>query len=281
VRRPILLYKSYIEVCLRIRVETTPPPFHEPTAVPRLPTAPPTASISRIGGEAPRLTHQTLASAAADALRQLILRGELRAGEPLRQDTLATRLGVSRIPVREALLQLEAEGLVTFYPRRGAIVSTLSLSEFSELCEMRALLEPALLLKALPHLTPAILGQAEEILDTYDAALRRHDVARWGELNWRFHATLYAPASRPRTMAQVEHLHRLTDRYTRMQLSLTHGESAADAEHRELLSLTQKRDTRRAPAFLRSHILKAGEVLAAFLRTQRPESLVIQEAAAS
>jgi DNA-binding GntR family transcriptional regulator len=230
--------------------------------------APRTARPRRLAAESLLLTRQTVAASAADALRQMIVRGEIKEGEPLRQDTLATQLGVSRIPVREALLQLEAEGLVTFYPRRGAVVSTLSVSEIGELFEMRALLEPALLLKALPHITPDVLVQAAEILETYDTALRRHQVSRWGELNWRFHSTLYAPADRPRTLAAVESLHRLTDRYSRMQLALTHGESTADEEHREILALAKRRDARRAPAFLSAHIRRAGHALVTYLRAQ-------------
>src|SRR5437660_12006142 len=88
-----------------------------------------------------RIQRQTIASMTVEALRGRILRGDYPEGEPLRQDALADELGVSRIPVREALRQLEAEGLVTFSPHRGAVVSSLSLEEIEELFELRADIE--------------------------------------------------------------------------------------------------------------------------------------------
>src|SRR6185437_16206705 len=83
----------------------------------------------------------TLAGATLQAIRERILSGAYAEGDPLRQDAIAAELGVSRIPVREALRQLEAEGLVTFSPHRGAVVSTFSIGEIEELFELRAQIE--------------------------------------------------------------------------------------------------------------------------------------------
>src|SRR4051812_530007 len=96
------------------------------------------------------IQRQTVAGMTVEALRERILRGDYPEGEPLRQDALADELGVSRIPVREALRQLEAEGLVTFNPHRGAVVSSLSLEEIDELFELRAKIESDLLRRAVP-----------------------------------------------------------------------------------------------------------------------------------
>src|SRR3954462_13104423 len=98
------------------------------------------------------IQRQTIASMTVEALRERILRGDYPEGEPLRQDALADELGVSRIPVREALRQLEAEGLVTFNPHRGAVVSSLSLDEIVELFELRADIECDLLARAVPRM---------------------------------------------------------------------------------------------------------------------------------
>src|SRR5690348_10896665 len=88
------------------------------------------------------IQRQSLTSAVAETLRERIVRGEIKEGEQLRQDAIATELAVSRIPVREALRQLEAEGLITIVPHRGAVVSLLSTEEIEEIFEMRAVLEP-------------------------------------------------------------------------------------------------------------------------------------------
>ena len=141
------------------------------------------------------IERETVASATARALRDMILSGEIAEGEQLRQDALAAAHGVSRIPLREALRQLEAEGLVSFYPHRGAVVSTLSLAEIEELFEIRALIEPDLLRRAIRRLTKDDLDRAGEILDIARESFRSKDVGRWGELNWKFHSTLYAPAN--------------------------------------------------------------------------------------
>jgi DNA-binding GntR family transcriptional regulator len=225
------------------------------------------------------IQRQTVTTLAADRLREKILRGAYPEGVPLRQDALATELGVSRIPVREALRQLEVEGLVTFSPHVGAVVSTLSLGEIMELFDVRALLESDVLRRSIPRLRPADLERAAEILDAYEAAFRGGDVATWGVLNWRFHSTLLGAADRPLTMGLLQTLHNQSDRYTRLQLSLTHGETRADEEHRAILKAVREGDIDGACAGLRDHVTGAGHSLVDFLRDHRSGKLVRREPA--
>ena len=212
---------------------------------------------------------QTLTGQTLEALRDRILRGRFPEGEPLRQDAIADELGVSRIPVREALRQLEAEGLVTFTPHRGAVVSTLSLAAITELFEMRAEIESDLVRRAIPLMTAEDDARAKEILAAYELALREHEVSVWGELNWQFHSALYAPSDRQFTLSMVKKLHQHSDRYLRMQLALTHGESRAKQEHRAIAAAVKKRDARKASQLMREHILGAGRALVSFLEEQR------------
>jgi DNA-binding GntR family transcriptional regulator len=215
------------------------------------------------------LRRQTLTGMTLDALRDRILRGGFPEGEPLRQDAIADELGVSRIPVREALRQLEAEGLVTFNPHRGAVVTTLSLQEIAELFELRADIESDLLRRSIPLMSTDDHKRATEILDAYDKALRSGEVSGWGELNWQFHSTLYAPSNRQFTMGIVSKMHQHSDRYLRMQLSLTHGETRAKQEHRAILVAVKKRDATKASRLMRDHILGAGRSLVTFLEEHR------------
>lgn len=217
------------------------------------------------------LRRQTLTTMTADAIRERILRGHYPEGQPLRQDAIGAELGVSRIPVREALRQLEVEGLVTFNPHRGAVVSTLSLKQIRELFELRADIEGDLILRAIPNMTPEDDARADEILDAYEVALHGGQVAVWGALNWQFHSTLYAPADRGLTMSIVDKLHQHSDRYLRMQLALTHGESRARHEHRAIAAAVKKRDGAKAARLLRDHILGAGRVLVSFLEKERAQ----------
>ena len=215
------------------------------------------------------LKRRTVVELTAEALREKILHGDYPEGAPLRQDALAAELGVSRIPVREALRQLEVEGLVTFSPHVGAIVSKLSLDDISELFELRALLETELFKRALPNLTPEILDRADAVLDAYDAALDHGDVAAWGELNWEFHSTLLAAADRPLTLNVLSMLHNQSDRYTRLQLKLTHGEDRARHEHRAIAEAAREGNSKKAAQLLRSHVEEAGRALIKFLREHR------------
>ena len=217
------------------------------------------------------IRRQTLTGMTADAIRERILRGRYPEGEPLRQDAIGAELGVSRIPVREALRQLEAEGLVTFNPHRGAVVSTLSLKQIQELFELRAEIEGDLIQRAVPNMTAEDHARAAEILDAYEVALHAGQVTVWGALNWQFHSTLYAPADRELTMSIVNKLHQHSDRYLRMQLALTHGESRARHEHRAIAAAARKRDAAKASAVLRDHILGAGRSLVSFIERERAQ----------
>jgi len=220
--------------------------------------------VPRAGVERKTVTDQAL-----EVLRERILRGEYAEGEPLRQDALAASLSVSRIPVREALRQLEVEGLVIFNPHYGAVVSTLSLEDIGELCELRALLESEVMRMAVPRLNDDELDRADAILDAYEAAFERRDIAEWGALNWRFHSTLLSAADRPLTLGLLGTLHNQSDRYMRMQLALTHGEDRAIGEHRAIAAAARARAGDYAANLLHEHILSAGRSLIEFLRIQR------------
>ena len=215
------------------------------------------------------LQRQTLAGMTLEAIRERILSGAYPEGEPLRQDAIAEELGVSRIPIREALRQLEAEGLVVFNPHRGAVVSSLSIGEIEELFELRAQIESDLVRRAVPRVRREDISSAKDTLKAYDVAFRKGEITTWGKLNWEFHATLYAPADRVFTMAVVQRLHQQSDRYMRMQLVLTHGETRASDEHRSILAAVEEGDVRQASQLMRQHILGAGRRLVSVVRAER------------
>jgi DNA-binding GntR family transcriptional regulator len=215
------------------------------------------------------LKRTSVVDLAARALRDRILRGDLAEGAALRQDALAAELGVSRIPLREALRRLEAEGLVTITTHHGAVVSVLSLAEVEELFELRALIESELLRRAVPRLTPTALERAGAALDAYDEALSAGLVSAWGRHNWAFHSALLSAAGRPLTLKQASMLHNQSDRYMRMQLALTGGEARARDEHAQILRAAGAGEARQAAALLKRHIRAAGQVLLTFLREHR------------
>lgn len=216
------------------------------------------------------IPRQSLTSAVAERLREQIIRGEIPEGAQLRQDAIATQYQVSRIPVREALRQLDAEGLITIVPNRGAVVPSLSARDVEELFTIRALLEPEVLKASIPELTAEDLGNADAILRKYADELRREEhVSAWGSMNWDFHSILYSRANRPHMMTIIRNVNANGERYTRLQLYLTRGMQRANREHHELLELCRKRDVDGACVLLREHILHAGHSLKRVLEQQR------------
>lgn len=215
----------------------------------------------------------SLSEAVAERLREMILRGEFSEGEQLRQDAIAANFQVSRIPVREALRQLEAEGLIKIVAHRGAVVSSLSSDEIEELFEIRALLECEVLRLSIPNLTESDFEQAEEILRVYENALwKQGDLGSWGRLNSQFHAALYARANRPHFMAIIRQINNNGERYTGLQLYLTRAFERAKKEHRQLLQLCRKRDVEAACTLLKQHIQTAGRTLKETLQQRRAEA---------
>lgn len=202
----------------------------------------------------------------ADVLRQAILRGILTAGQQLRQDEIARELGVSHIPVREALRQLEAEGLVRLRPYRGFEVSELSPEEVEELYEIRIPLECQALRLALPHLTEEDVRKAEQVLDAIDAA---DDPSVWSELNTEFHAVLYAPSRRQRLLNLIRTLRTNVDRYLRLYISVMQRKQFSQREHRRILDAVRKRDEAEALRALEEHLDIACRMLVDYLRRER------------
>ena len=209
-----------------------------------------------------QVTRKTVTSSVVEILREKIISHEIGGGQPLRQDALAAQLNVSRIPIREALLQLEAEGLVQFAPHKGAVATQVSAEEVDELFSLRSILETDLLVRALRKITDSELEKSQLILEEFDELLKPGaDMHAWGALNWKFHKSLYVPADRKRTLNIVRQLHTNCDRYLRMQIQLNADFSRAEKEHHELLRLCEKRDIRAARKCLKDHILITGQKL--------------------
>jgi DNA-binding GntR family transcriptional regulator len=212
-----------------------------------------------------QFAHRTVAASAADAIRRKIFDGRLKDGEPLRQDLLAAEFGISRTPVREALVQLEAEGLVKIEPHKGAVVAGASITGIEETFELRELLETRLLALSAPRLTPEDFAQIDAILKEYSAELRNQNVMRWGELNTILHSRLYSRAGRPQIQAIVDKLLLASDRYTRMQLLHTHGLEQAEREHAEIVRLCREGKIAEAEAALARHIRAVKDALIGFV----------------
>jgi DNA-binding GntR family transcriptional regulator len=218
------------------------------------------------------IPRQSLASAVLERLRENILSGELREGEQLRQDAIATEFQISRIPVREALSHLAAEGLITIIANRGAVVSSLSPEEIMQMFETRAVLECHMLRCAIPNMKNEDLQSAEDILQRFEHSVEKDsEMKSWGTWNWSFHSTLYAPANRAFMLAYVKTLNINCDRYTRLHLVFTREQHRVGQAHRELLDACKTRNPDIAAGALWKHITEAGEYLKEFIQRHREQ----------
>ena len=212
-----------------------------------------------MGGFAEMQRPQTVAEQVANVLREAIADGSLADGTTLRQDDLALRFGFSRMPIRDALRQLEAEGIVQIHPTKGAHVARMDATEIREIFALRDLLESQALNLSVPTLGSEKLDEAAQVLARIDA---EPDVARWGVLNRTFHLALYSACGNARLLGLIEAHHNAADRYVRMLLSSLDYRGVSQAEHRELLAACRKRDTAEAVRLLKKHLCDGMETLA-------------------
>lgn len=199
-------------------------------------------------------------------IRQDILNGEYPPDSPLRQDALATKYDVSRIPVREALLQLEAEGLVTIIPRKGAIVTPLSMTEIDDIFSLRSLLEVRLYKESAPKLSATDLENAINLNHQYQQAIEQKEHNLLGVLNAKLHMALYVKANMPKTQQILFSLLQTSERYTRIQLHTETALAQSIKEHAELLTLTEKGKFEEGAKLLTSHITTVWNDLIKILR---------------
>ncbi|MGO4738204.1 GntR family transcriptional regulator [Bosea sp. 2KB_26] len=192
----------------------------------------------------------TLAIRISRALADRIISGAIEPGTRLRQDPVAAEFGASHVPVREAFQRLEAQGLAVSEPRRGVRVAAFDLREVREVAEMRAALEVLALRHAAPHLTRAILEQAEEATRAGD---KSQDVRSWEDANRRFHKLILAPCVMPRLLAAIDDLHATSARFL-FAAWRSEWEARTDHDHRAILAALREGNIEAAAATLARHV---------------------------
>jgi DNA-binding GntR family transcriptional regulator len=222
-------------------------------------TEPASASLIAAGDSTRKIVRTTTVELVTKAIRQRILSGELAPGEPLRQEALADELGVSRVPIREAITRLTGEGLLFNVPHKGAYVAQLSVEEVQETFEIRLRLEPWLFSLAIPHISDAEIDKAATLVNEMDRA----ESGLWGQLNWRLHETLYLPAQRDITLQMLRVLHDRSDRYFRFQVVQVPIREQSHDEHMGLVDACRKRDAKLGAKLLENHVKVAEQQIMA------------------
>jgi DNA-binding GntR family transcriptional regulator len=213
----------------------------------------------------------TAAATALVELRGRILSGSLPAGTKLHQARLARELGMSRIPIRDALLQLATEGLVLQH-NRTAVVAPVGLEDLAELYELRLAVEPRASAVAVAKAGPGEMDRMQELLASMEGPI---DNRTWLELHDQFHATLYRGSGRPRMIAILDQARAQTRRYTGMRLE--RGIADLNLEHRLILGAVERGEPETVRRLLEAHLTSAWAIVGRQLETHQENEGSVRE----
>jgi len=192
------------------------------------------------------ITYGNVQDAVVDGIRDMILKGHLKPGDRLRQDELASTFGVSTMPIREALRQLQAEGLVIFRPRRGATVARLSVSEYEEIYRIREELEilacrwAAEDFERIPvDRLRVLLGEIEEAEANFDDVHRRMQLVR------EFFFIIFEASQKEHLLRILSSLWDLTQQYRRYFSSVPEIVPQRLANYRDVYRACEAKDPER------------------------------------
>ena len=187
-----------------------------------------------------------------DTMRRAIVSGVLAGGTRLVQTDIAEQLAVSTTPVREALRDLAAEGLIRIDPHRGAVVHELDLAELEEIYEIRKCLEPLALRRAASRITDEQLAEAQRLLDLM---AKQKDPAVWVELNSQFHSQLERAADSPRLAMLLKSVQDASVQYVGHALNVVPSRSAeGNREHQQIIDALRAGDANKAAKILHTHL---------------------------
>jgi DNA-binding GntR family transcriptional regulator len=197
----------------------------------------------------------------ARRLREAIVGGRYAPGERLRQEEIASEMGISRVPVREALRQLETEGLVTLAPHAGATVAQLDPRDLDEIYAIRIALEPMLIAESAPRLDASQLEHLRDLVAGIEGAVDAPE--RWLDLDRRFHVDSFAAAPMPQAQELAQGFWNRTQHYRRAHVL---GMSREDLEvvhleHRLILDALERGNGEDAGSALRTHLRRTREAL--------------------
>lgn len=207
-------------------------------------------------------------------IRNLILNAAIRPGERINVKGLEKRFGVSHIPIREALRQLEAEGLVTLLPQRGAIAARVSTEELEDVYDLRRIIEPVVAGRAAERATEADRTAVVSAMTRLDQ-LERADDPSFFQAHWDFHWSILKPGSTPEIERVIHQLWRTSERYIR----LTRGTATDEAHHQhELMTdALAAGDSKALSRYVSQHLTLTGEAIRALFERRRDEYVGIQD----
>jgi DNA-binding GntR family transcriptional regulator len=210
------------------------------------------------------LSQVTVTKLLVQRIRNEIIQGTFAPGQRLRLRDLADQFNVSTQPIREALRELEAEGLVQSEPRRGTIVTELSPQELEDIYDIRSTLEAMATRLAVPLLTTKTLSTLEKLVDEMDGHMG--EVVTLVQLNFDFHTTLYAVSGRKHLCELNATLRNRTAHYLHAYMIELGRMPLAQEEHRAIIAACRAGDADRAGAIMYEHVARAGQGIIRYIQ---------------
>lgn len=222
------------------------------------------------------ITRTTAHESVRERIRQAILSGGLPTGSRLVQSQIARQLGVSTTPVREALRDLASEGLVEFDSFRGAVVHEPTLDEVEDVYEIRTVLEPIAIRRAVARISDQHLARAEALMEEME---QESDPVAWVGLNRQFHAILLQAGVSKRLEGILRTLNDAATAYIALSLALgPHRMATANAGHQDLLEAYRRRDVDEAVDVATRHLAGTVEIIREALSGEEQTSIDIDNA---
>lgn len=211
---------------------------------------------------------KTLASKVHERIREAILTRALKPGMRIDQNQMAEYLNVSLAPVREALKGLEAEGLVTIVPRRGAFVTEVSLTDLEELYFARALLEGETIYHAVVHVSEADLNDLQDLIDRMKHVDEGGEVSTYIALNREFHLRIYTALNNQHLLTMIRNLWERSELYRYHYMMIAHDKERVHREHQSILDACRRRDQAGAREAAAHHIHQTQVELTEYLQRE-------------
>lgn len=201
-------------------------------------------------------------------LREAILKGELKPGERLMELQLASKLGVSRTPIREAIRMLEQEGLAVTLPRKGAEVAKMTEKDMEDVLQIRESLDELAVQVACDKITRQQLADLELVMENFEHAVQVGDLSKIVEYDVAFHDMIYEATDNSKLVAILSNLREQIYRYRVEYLKEKHNYPTLVKEHKEIVTALKHRDKDSVTEAMRDHIRNQAEAVKNIIREQ-------------
>jgi DNA-binding GntR family transcriptional regulator len=209
-------------------------------------------------------------------LEEKIISGSMKPGSRINESKLARELNVSRAPIREAIGRLEKMGFVKFQPNQGSYIARMGISEVSELCDIRAVLDSLAAEKAAENFKPEHLKEFEPIIAEMETMVQQGDSRGFFDVNLRFHLLIITISGNRSLYNLYEGTYKKTALFRSSFVTAAASMSKSLKEHKKIVKALSKNDPGRASSFMREHILSAkAEIIHEFVSRSKRSSSVL------